>query len=230
MPGLEIKDKREFHLWRWFFSLVLIVAVAVCAWYAYRWYATGEEPPIPIPVSALTAPKIDESDVTEDQLTAHKVAASHPRFVSVPALGVTKSRVISAGINDFGNLETPTNIHDTAWYDKSATPGLGYGAVMIDGHSGGYSKDGVFSKLDTLKIGTPITVERGDGKLFTYLVTSNRTMTLEEANATGMKDLLKSTDPNKEGLSLISCAGNYVPKLQGFDHRVMVRAVLQDTK
>ncbi len=227
MPGLEIQTKHEFHIWRWLFTALLILGLAVCGWYAYRWYTTGEEPPLPIPVAALAEPRVDESEVSAQDRTAYTVPADHPRYVSIPALGIEDSRVRAVGVNEFGNLSTPYNIHDTAWYDKSATPGMGYGAVMIDGHNGGYSKDGVFAKIATLKNGDKIVVERGDGKKFTYAVTSNRTVTLEEANTSGMKELLQSSDPDKEGLSLISCAGNYVPRLQAFDHRVMVRAVLQ---
>jgi len=229
VAGLEIPAKRELHIWRWLFSLVLVIALAACAWYAYRWYTTGEEPPLPIlPVSAL-APKVDESAITPKQLDDYRVPATHPRYISIPSIGVTKSRVLSVGENEFGNLETPYNLNDTAWYNKSATPGTGYGAVMIDGHNGGYSKDGIFAKLSTIQTGALITIERGDGKTFSYKVVSNQTMSLDEANKTGMQTMTQSADPNKEGLSLITCAGNYVPKLGQFDKRVMVRAVRTDS-
>jgi LPXTG-site transpeptidase (sortase) family protein len=132
-------------------------------------------------------------------------------------VGVTKNNV----------LDTPKNIHDAAWYSKSATPGSGYGAVLIDAHNGGYTKDGIFAKLSKLAKGDEISVERGDGKVFTYIVTSNVTMGLDEVNERGMKEMMVSSDSSKEGLSLITCAGNYVPRLGQFDKRVMVRAVVK---
>lgn len=58
-----------------------------------------------------------------------------------------------------------------------------------------------------------VTVERGDGKSFTYKVVSNVTMSLDDVNKYGMQQMMQSVDPNKEGLSLITCAGNYIPRL-----------------
>ncbi len=222
--GLHIAKQRSHRFVGWFISIVIIIVLALGAWYVYRWYTTGEEFPIPIPVSAI-GPKVDESDVTAKQVDEYTVPPVQPRYISIPTLGIAKTRVMKVDVNSSGELDTPMNINDAAWYDKSATPGLGYGAVMIDAHNGGYSKNGVFAKLDTLKTGDTITVERGDGKKFTYAVVSNQTVTLDEANKSGMKQLMQSADEDKEGLSLITCAGNYVPRLQQFDHRVMVRAV-----
>ena len=50
-------------------------------------------------------------------------------------------------------------------------------------------------------------------------------MSLEEANSHGMKDMMVSAEADKEGLSLITCAGDYQPQTKQFDKRVMLRAV-----
>lgn len=227
MAGLEIQNKKEFHLWRWFFTIVLITLLAAAGWFAYRWYTTGEVPPVPLPVASAN-PAIDESDIPKAEVDTYTVPATHPRYISIPKLGITNVRVMQVGVKANNELDVPKNISDSAWYEKSATPGQGYGAVLIDGHNGGITKNGVFAKLGTLRADDGITIERGDGQKFSYTVVESESMALDEVNATGMKKMMKSADDTKEGLSLITCDGKWIPKIQQFDRRIMLRAVLND--
>jgi len=123
-------------------------------------------------------------------------------------------------------LDVPKTLDDTGWYTKSATPGSGVGAVVIDGHNGGISRNGIFAGLDKLKKGDQISIERGDGKRFTYEVYDVRDMPLEWVNKAGMKEMMYSVEPDKEGLSLITCSGRWVPKDKVFDRRILVRATI----
>lgn len=226
--GLEIRHKRDLHLWLWLFWVILILAVAMAAWFAYRWYTTGELPPVPVARAIEVTPGVSEKKVTNDDIANYTVPATHPRYISIPSLDVGKTRVFPVGVDKHNVLGTPNNISDAAWYEKSMTPGSGYGAVLIDAHNGGYTHQGIFANLYKIKAGDEVTVERGDGKKFTYKVVSNVTMSLQDVNKYGMNQMMRSVDENKEGLSLITCAGNYVPKLGQFDKRVMVRAVRVD--
>lgn len=225
MTGLEIKSKREFHLWRWLFLFILIGLVAATGWYGYRWYTTGQEPPLPIPIASADS-RVDESIVPQTKVDDYTVLASEPRYISIPTLGISKTRVMKVGVTSDGQLDVPKNINDTAWFKDSATPGSGMGAVLIDGHNGGITKNGVFAKLSTLQTGDKITIERGDGKKFTYGVIENKSMSLEEVNTSGMKKMTQSIEPDKEGLSLITSDGKWIPKYQQFDRRIMLRAVI----
>ena len=223
--GLEIKQKRSIHPIRWTMYFVIIVLLAVSAYYSYRWFMTGE---LPIVKAAnLGMQKVDETPVTEAQVKTHSVPSNHPRYISIPAIGVSQTRVFGVGVNKNNILDAPNNINDAVWYNKSATPGSGFGAVLIDAHNGGYTKDGVFVDLYKLAKGDEVQLERGDGKLMRYRVVSNDTMSLDDVNTYGMKNMMMSVDANKEGLSLITCAGNYVPRLGQFDKRVMIRAVAE---
>ena len=200
--------------------------LSVAGWYGYKWFTTGEEPPVvPLPAAALADPSVDETKVTTADIESYTVPATHPRYISIPALGVMQARVQTVGITKNNTLDTPKNISDTAWYNKSAIPGSGYGAVLIDGHNGGISRDGVFANLNTLKSGDEITIERGDGKKIRYSVVENRTESLQDANTTGMKRLMTPYNSTQEGLGLITCAGNWIPRDKVFDKRVLVRAV-----
>ncbi|RYX78840.1 class F sortase [bacterium] len=228
-PGLNIDKTSDHHVFRWVAAFAIVAVMCISAWYAYLWYTKGETPPLPIvPASAMADPTIDETPITPAQVDAHAVPASHPRYISMPSLGIDKARVVSVGLTKQNLLDTPKNIADTAWFEKSATPGMGAGAVVIDGHNGGITRDGVFAKLASLNNGDVITIERGDGKKISYAVAENKTMSLQDANTKGMKDMMNSIDLNKEGLSLITCAGNWVPRDKVFDKRVMVRAVIID--
>ncbi len=229
VPGLSIQAKKERSFLRWVAAVLVVALIIMGMWFGYRWYTAGDKPPLlPVPASAMADPNIDETPVTDEQVEKHVVPASQPRYISIPALNITNARVMSVGLTKNNMIDTPKNISDTAWYNKSALPGSGTGAVVIDGHNGGATRDGVFASLDALSPGDTIIIERGDGKKFTYNVVENETMSLKEANETGMKKMLLPVEDGKESLSLITCAGNWVPRDKVFDKRIMLRAVAID--
>lgn len=228
MAGLYIEQKRDYHIGRWLFIAAFVALLAAAGWFGYRWFITGVQPPIvPLPAAALADPSVDEALVSQSAIDNYKVPATHPRYISIPALNITKARVQKVGLTKANTIDTPKNISDAAWYSASATPGQGYGQVVIDGHNGGISRDGIFANLSSLKDGDTVIIERGDGKRFTYTVVENKTESLKEANTTGMKRLLTPYDTSQEGLGLITCAGNWVPRDKVFNKRVLVRAVAQ---
>lgn len=228
ISGLEIRQKRSFRPWVWLFWAIIVVVLAVGAWLTYRWYMTGQVPPLPIAHAVTVTPGVSEKPVTRDAILSYTVPALHPRYISIPSLDIEKTRVFPVGIDKNNMLGMPNNISDAAWYDKSVVPGSGYGAVLIDAHNGRHTHNGIFTNLYKIKVGDIVTVERGDGELFTYKVVSNVVMSLQDVNKYGMNQMMQSVDENKEGLSLTTYAGNYVPKLGQFDKRVMVRAVRVD--
>lgn len=227
--GLYLEKKKER---KWIRNAVLgtlAFLIVVSIYYGYQWFTNGDQPPlIPLPAAALADPTIDESPVRQSDIDSYKVPANHPRYISIPALNIKNARVQTVGLTSNNTLDTPKNISDTAWYTKSALPGQGYGAVVIDGHNGGVTRDGVFAGLNTLKDDDEIIIERGDGKEVVYKVVENRTMSLQQANTTGMKDLLTPYDTSKEGLGLITCAGKWIPRDKVFDKRVLIRAVVSE--
>jgi LPXTG-site transpeptidase (sortase) family protein len=226
VSGLYIKQKKDFHVIRWFICLAIVLLIVAVGYYAYLWYTTGSKPPIvPLPASAYADPTVDETPINLGQINSYTVPPTHPRYISIPALGITKARVQQVGLTKLGALDTPRNISDTAWYGKSAFPGQGYGSVLIDGHNGGISRNGIFVNLDRLAKGDEIIIERGDGKKITYSVVENKTESLNDANTIGMKRLQTPFDSSKEGLGLITCAGKWVPRDHVFDKRILIRAV-----
>lgn len=227
--ALRIQTKRttRFPIIRFVILIVLVILLVATGWYAYRWYVAGDPFPVEVPIFATANPDIDESEVTATQIKDHTVPPLQPRYISIPTIDVSDTRVFAVGVEANGALGVPSNISDAAWYNKSSTPGSG-GVVLIDAHNGGVTRNGVFAKLGTLQKGDKITVERGDGQKFTYQVYENQSMPLDEVNATGMKMMMESAVPGKEALNLITCDGKWVPRLGQFDRRIMLRAVIVD--
>ncbi len=222
--GLHIKESKNINIANILFWLIFISLLLACGWYGYRFYTKGELPPVPIPV-ATAKQDVIESPISNKDKDEHKVPPLQPRFLSIDSLNVHNSRVHSVGVAKNGELATPANIFDTGWHKDSALPGEDLGALLMDGHNGGPTKDGVFKNLPSLKRGSTIVIERGDGKKVTYRTESVKVVTLEELNNGGMSELTKSIDIGVQGLNIISCTGNWVPAMQTYDERVVVRAV-----
>lgn len=225
MSGLHIPHQRNYHAVRWTLALVLMIIIASYAYFGVRWYNTGELSPLPLPVAA-TDTSLDERDITEAALESHSAKADEPRFIEIPKLGLSVTRVERVGVTDRRMLDAPKHVLNAGWYTKSSKPGAGVGAVVLDGHIKGARRDGAFAKVSDLARGDQITIERGDGKRFTYEVVDTRNQSVQWLNSIGMKEMMYSADPSKEGLSLIADAGQWIPRDKTYDHRTVVRATL----
>ncbi len=168
--------------------------------------------------------EVDETVPTEQQVVEYTVAPERPRYLSIPQLGINKARVLEVGVDKNDALDTPINIFDVGWLGTSGKPGGG-GTMLMDGHNGGPTMDGVFKRLGELTTDDLITIERGDGQVFKYKVVENQTMGIDDAN-NYMSQMLNSAEPGKEGLNLITCIGTWLQRQQTYDSRVMLRAVL----
>lgn len=152
----------------------------------------------------------------------YTVPPDAPRYIDIPSLSI-HSRVLSVNVTKNGALDTPRNVFDTAWYNKSSKPGEP-GAMVVDGHISSWSTHGVFYGLNKLKRDDKIIITRGDGAKFTYRVFKNE---IKLAQAVDMASLLVSVDTNKPGLNLISCIGDIIPGTNEFNKRIVVYAAAE---
>ena len=226
MSGLKIHQKRSFHLMRWILLLAVLALLGTYAYYGVRWFRTGELSPLPLPVAAADG-SIDETKITREQVDTYKANKNEPRYLVIDDF-LIKSRVQKAGLDERKMFSMPTNLDDTVWYDKSAVPGKGFGAVVISGRNVGITRDGTFSKLEKLKKRDRIKIERGDGTVIKYEVRDIQEKPIDWVNKIGMTQMMSSMDPSKEGLSLITDSGKWIPSQKEFDSRVIVRAVRVD--
>lgn len=209
-------------LWGVLGVLVLLFLVRVIFWeHEYYRSKEGSERAV-APVTS----NVDENDVTDDQKAAYTVAPDRPRYISINRLNVKNARVLGLGINNKGEIDTPANIFDTAWYTSSGKPGAG-GTMIINGHNGGPTRDGVFKHLPDLTNGDVVVIERGDGQIFKYKVVESNTIPLDQADDY-MATAQRSPEKGKESLTLISCTGQWSQAQQTYLSRQFVRAVLID--
>jgi hypothetical protein len=226
--GLEIKHVRELRLFQKIVWLVVFGLLGASLWFGYKYFESGELPPF-VSVKSLTAnTNVNESDISSKDIEGYSVNDTHPKFISISTLGDQKSRVFSGSLDKNNQLAFEKNIHDVSWYEKSSNPGDGYGVVILSGHGAGISKNGPFYQLDTLSDGDEITVERGDGKTFTYTVKEVQVLPVKTALSKGVDTLSKPFDELKEGLNIIAPTGKWIPKYRQFDQRIILRAVLEE--
>lgn len=169
---------------------------------------------------------LDESEISEAQITEYTVPAENPRYITIPKLNVTKARVIQVSLKTNKELGTPNNIYDVGWYNASGKPGEG-GTLMLDGHNGGPTKYGIFKNLPNLVEGDIITIERGDGEIFNYKVVENKTITIEEAANYMNTALHYNKKSKKESLSIITCTGEWSASQSTYLSRQFTHAVLE---
>lgn len=172
------------------------------------------------PAADTNTPAVDETPLPPNALDTYKVSSSLPRIIRIDSIGVA-ARVLRMGITTDNLMDTPKGAYDTGWYDGSAKPGEA-GAMVINGHYSGLTQPAIFQQIGNLKAGAIITIERGDGKVFTYAAQRVEKMSTQDVP---MEKLLISSNPNAQSLNLITCSGTFNQDTQTFDQRTIVYAV-----
>jgi LPXTG-site transpeptidase (sortase) family protein len=126
------------------------------------------------------------------------------------------------------NPAVPTEGDQAAWYDFSATPGVGSNAVFA-GHvdwqtAKGLPIAGAFYRLRELHIGDDIAVTLDDGSTLHYRVTGNVAVKYDDPNVIKSMGLT-----SKDVVTLITCGGTWMKNSSeenggNYTHRIIVRA------
>jgi LPXTG-site transpeptidase (sortase) family protein len=159
----------------------------------------------------------DETPVATTSLASYKVADDEPRILKIDSIGIN-ARIRPMNVNSLGAIQAPINIYDSGWYTSSSKPG-GYGAMFIDGHASGATREGLFAYLDTLQIGNQVSVEKGDGEVLNYKVVHVETVPKDSVD---MSKALRTYNGVKEGLNLMTCSGKWINSEKTLDKRTIV--------
>lgn len=159
----------------------------------------------------------DETEVPSDVLSKYVVAPDLPRALYIDKLDVA-ARILPMSVNAAGSIQAPVNIYDAGWYTGSVKPGE-TGAVFIDGHASGPTRQGLFAYLDTLQEGDTLRLEKGDGTELNYKVVHTEVVPLSDID---MKKVLLPNNGVTKGLNLMTCTGKWLPKENTYDHRVVI--------
>lgn len=181
--------------------------------------ATVSDKPTTTTSTTSTPPVPSTKKPSSYSIMDYKVGPQFPRFLIIPKLHVF-TRILNVGVTKSGAIGTPTNVFDTAWYNRSALPGQP-GAMLIDGHVSSWTSKGVFYGLKTLVAGDIIQVQRGDGKVFTYKVVRNQ---IYQSDGVNMSTVLSPVTSSANGLNLITCTGDVIPGTSEFNQRIVVFA------
>ena len=150
----------------------------------------------------------------------YRVAPEKPRFLRIPEIS-SYSRVKEVGTTPDGAVDAPWNIHDASWYEDSVLPGSKQGVSLLVGHVSGRSAPGVFKKISSLKNGSTIEVERGDGTVISYEVERIEEYPLESID---MSKILYEVPVNTHSLRLMTCSGEYNKESRTYSTRTVVYA------
>lgn len=177
----------------WFTSQAIQQQASVLGTQAQR-----EEPVQQTTVGANTQKTLSER--LPIGMSGYSVEPDLPRVVHIPSLSVM-APVLHLGLEANGLPEPSKNIYETAWYEASARPTDEHGAIVINGHVNGPTKQGVFHGLRDLKTGEEIVLERGDRHMMTFVVKRVENI---EAHQFDITKLLSSVESNRLGLNLIT--------------------------
>ncbi len=138
-----------------------------------------------------------------------------PTRISIPAIKLN-SPIEEMGINKKGEMDVPSGKTNTVgWYKDGTVPGQ-LGSAVLDAH--------VYAALKNLKnarVGGDIYISMSNGTALHYKITEKKTVSLK--NVSG--DELFNRASGRE-LHLITCAGTFSKKLNTYDKRLLVYAML----
>lgn len=163
---------------------------------------------------------VDETPISESSYRNYTVSPDIPKYIKISKLGVD-AKVLTLGLGEDREIQSPRNIYNAGWYDGSNKPGE-KGAVFIDGHVSGPSSPGIFYNLKNLNSGDVITVINGDGSEHSYEVVAKESV---GAGNIDMDKVLRSYDVDKQGLNLMTCNGDFNWSEQSFAERQIVYSV-----
>lgn len=175
--------------------------------------------PAPGRVAAIPAPT--GPFAAAPQTAAPESAAPHsvarPVSLSIPRIGV-HTRLITLGLTRDGSLQVPPTTSVAGWFTGGPRPGA-TGSAIIAGHINSYRGPGVFVRLDELRPGNRIYVQRSDGTTVIFRVTAVRRY-LKNHFPT---QTVYGATPDVE-LRLITCGGAFDPATGHYLSNVVVYA------
>jgi LPXTG-site transpeptidase (sortase) family protein len=150
-------------------------------------------------------------------LSALTKGDDYPARLIIPSISLD-ANVLNMGINEKGEMDVPDGkSKDVGWYEKGTIPGE-VGSAVIDAHV--YA---AFKKLRYVKVGDDIYVVTKTGEKRHFRVADSRVYKLGNISPDW---LFNRADDRR--LNLITCAGQYMPKLATYEKRLIVEAILVD--
>jgi hypothetical protein len=224
----EPKARKRYRKGSFVLGILALLALLVTGYLAYRLLSVQEEEIVleQVKIEVDRVADYDTPKPQQDEISNWTVPGDHPRFMSIEAIGLGKTRVETVGRNSQNAIDIPVNVWNAAWFNESAKPGAS-GAGMYDCHTFFGVGNGLCDNLKNIQQGNEVLIERGDGIKYYYSVVEVRELTVADANAY-MGTLLSVPEGYNatQSISIITCSGNFNTTTQSSDKRIVVRAVL----
>ena len=141
-----------------------------------------------------------------------------PSKLAIPSLNILAD-VQHVGLTAKGNMATPSNFTDVAWYKYGPAPGAS-GSAVIAGHlDSGLGFPGVFKNLIKISKGSEILVTDSEGVTLRFVVTEVNSYPYASVPTESVFSI--TGEPR---LALITCGGRWVPGEKTYDRRLVVYA------
>jgi sortase A len=139
-----------------------------------------------------------------------------PLQLSIPSIGVS-AKVQQVGVTAKGAMGIPSNFTDVAWYKYGTIPGE-VGSAVIDGHvDNALGLNGVFKKLDHVKVGDDVYVTDAKGNKIHFVVRQIQEFPYADAPS---EEIFKES--SRSLLRLITCSGKWLRSAKTYDTRLVV--------
>ncbi len=227
----EIRRQHKRHFASSIVGGIIIAALAVVIWAFWDFLPGLKSISLPFisssdqskkPEPVITKPKsnLDENRPSGGDIEVYQAAADAPRILRIPILEI-ESRIKRVGSSLAGEPISPSNIYDVGWFDESAKPGQ-IGAMLINGHVSGPTKQGIFHGIGSLKPGDEIMIERGDRSVITYIVDKVQAYNGDQVD---ISTILQPIVADKNGLNLLTSTASYDGTVSKSEKRVIVFAL-----
>lgn len=175
-------------------------------------------------VDPPTKPVVRETLTVVDGCQPHQIT-SRAYLMSIPAIGIENTCIENVGSSkkEVGQLDDPEDIWRFGWFKRSASPGVD-GQGVYTCHSGYREYQALCDELPNLAEGAEIIVENSAGKKFSYEVVETRTTARE---AVDMAEFQSVPSGYTQGISLMTCVGEWDSYYDTMQDRLTVRAVLK---
>lgn len=150
---------------------------------------------------------------------------SRPQRLEIPAIGVS-APVLEVGLAEDGSVDVPPlrQHNEAGWFEGGPTPGQ-FGPALIVGHADTRTGPSIFHRLDEMRPGQEIRVDREDGSVAIFKVNSVETFdkgSLPAARVYG--------DYTRPSLRLMTCGGKWLGGEEGYEDNVVVFASLVSSR
>jgi sortase (surface protein transpeptidase) len=146
-------------------------------------------------------------------------AADVPNQIQIPSLGVSAPVFPEAIDLKLGQVDVPSNIHQTGWWKDGAAPGDSSGTTLIFGHvDSAAAGAGAFYPLKSAQPGTIVSVTTGGGHVYRYRVT--RVQSVPKADLP--TSIYTRSGPRR--LVLVTCGGPFDYTTRHYVDNVIVYA------